>query len=51
VMTVLQTHLPVCWDCYIAQTFRRDHPDMVVYRPWRNGNHGDTDGPSVSRHL
>lgn len=51
VMTVLQTHLPVCWDCYITQTFRRDHPDMVVYRPWRNGNHGDTDGSSVSRHL
>lgn len=46
---VLQTHFPVCWDCYIAQTFRRDHPDLVVYRPWQNGNHGGMDGSSVSR--
>jgi hypothetical protein len=35
--TALGTHLPVCWNCYIAQTFRRDHPDLVVYRPWLNG--------------
>jgi hypothetical protein len=48
---VLDTHLPVCWDCYIAQTFRRDHPDLVVFRPWRNGTSGDTGGSSVSRHL
>jgi hypothetical protein len=32
---VLDTHLPVCWNCYIAQQFRLDHPDLVVYRPWR----------------
>lgn len=32
----LSTYVPVCWDCYIAQSFRRDHPDLVVYRPWRN---------------
>jgi len=51
VPTVLQTHFPVCWDCYIAQSFRRDHPDLVVYRPWRNGSPGDTDNSSVSRHL
>ena len=48
---VLETHSPVCWDCYIAQTFRRDHPDLVVFRPWQNGNSGDSDGSSVSRHL
>lgn len=48
---VLQTHYPVCWDCYIAQSFRRDHPDLVVYRPWRNGYNGGTDGSSISRHL
>lgn len=29
---VLATHTPVCWNCYIAQTFRRDHPDLVVER-------------------
>ena len=32
---VLKTHLPVCWDCHIAATFRRQHPDLVVDRPWR----------------
>lgn len=30
---VLETHSPVCWDCYIAQMFCRDHPDLVVIRP------------------
>ena len=49
VLSVLQTHYPVCWDCYIAQSFRREHPDLVVYRPWRNGHPGDMDGSSVSR--
>jgi hypothetical protein len=48
---VLETHLPVCWDCYIAQSFVREHPDLVVYRPWRNGIPGDADGSSVSRHF
>jgi hypothetical protein len=35
--TVMQTYRPVCWDCNIAQSFRRDHPELVVYRPWRDG--------------
>jgi len=35
--TVLSTHNPVCWDCYIAQSFRQEHPELVVYRPWREG--------------
>ena len=26
----MRTHLPVCWDCHIAETFRREHPEMVV---------------------
>ena len=46
---VLKTHLPVCWDCYIAQSFQKDHPDLVVYRPWRNSISGDSDGLSASR--
>lgn len=46
---VLETHSPVCWDCYIAQEFRLDHPDLVVYRPWLNNNSGGADGLSVSR--
>jgi hypothetical protein len=49
--TVLETHLPVCWDCYIAQSFRIDHPDLVVYRPWQNDIPGGADGSSSSRHL
>jgi hypothetical protein len=48
---VMETHLPVCWDCYIAQSFRRDHPDLVVYRPWRNDIAGGADSSSASRHL
>ena len=28
-----RTHLPVCWNCHIAQTFRRVHSDLVVNRP------------------
>ena len=47
---VLETYSPVCWDCYIAQKFRLDHPDLVVFRPWRNGIPGDVDGSSASRH-
>lgn len=50
--TVLATHSPVCWNCYIAQSFRVDHPDLVVYRPWRNDINGDVDGSFASRrHL
>jgi hypothetical protein len=29
---VFATHAPVCWDCHIAETFRREHPELVVYR-------------------
>jgi hypothetical protein len=32
--TVLDSYLPVCWDCYIAQSFLKEHPELVVYRPW-----------------
>ncbi len=27
---------PVCWNCHIAETFRREHPDLVVDRPERD---------------
>jgi hypothetical protein len=30
---VLNNYKPVCWNCYIAQSFVRAHPDLVVYRP------------------
>lgn len=29
----MRTHVPVCWNCHIAETFRRMHPDLVVDRP------------------
>jgi hypothetical protein len=33
---------PVCWSCHIAETFMREHPDLVTYRPWeRSGPLGE----------
>ena len=29
----LGTHWPVCWNCHIAETFRREHPELIVDRP------------------
>ena len=29
----LESHRPVCWNCHIAATFRREHPDLIVERP------------------
>ena len=26
------THWPVCWDCHIAESFRRQHPELVTDR-------------------
>lgn len=26
------THKPVCWDCHIAESFRREHPELVTDR-------------------
>jgi hypothetical protein len=39
IQTAMSTYAPVCWDCYVAQSFVRDHPEKVVYRPWREGVH------------
>jgi hypothetical protein len=33
---VLKTYLPVCWNCQVAETFRREYPELVVER---NGHH------------
>ena len=49
VRNVLETHSPVCWDCYIAQDFRLNHPDLVVLRPGRNDIAGGADGLSAPR--
>ncbi len=32
---VLANHKPVCWDCHIAETFRRTHAGQVVDRTRR----------------
>ena len=29
---ILDTHRPVCWNCHVAETFRRTHPELVVDR-------------------
>ena len=35
VPAVLASHQPVCWNCHIAETFRRERPDLIVERPPR----------------
>jgi hypothetical protein len=30
-----RTRPPVCWDCHVAETFRRQFPELVTDRPWR----------------
>jgi hypothetical protein len=27
------THQPVCWNCHVAESFRRIHPELVTDRP------------------
>jgi len=29
---VFATHWPVCWNCHVAETFRRLHPELVTDR-------------------
>jgi len=36
---ILDTHLPVCWNCHIATTFRGQYPDLVTDRPWKKLSH------------
>jgi len=38
---VFETHLPVCWSCHIAETFRREYPERIVDRPWKRGAMGE----------
>jgi len=28
----LATSLPLCWNCHVAATFRRTHPELVTDR-------------------
>jgi hypothetical protein len=36
---VLGTYLPVCWNCHIAESFRREHPGLVVERSGHHAAH------------
>ncbi len=31
---ILATHKPVCFDCHVAETFRRTHPELVLDNPY-----------------
>jgi hypothetical protein len=31
---VLATHQALCFDCYVAETFRRAHPELVLDNPY-----------------
>ena len=31
---VMGTHAAVCWDCHVAETFRRQRPDLVLDNPF-----------------
>ena len=33
---LLKTYWPVCWNCHVAETFRREHPGLVTDRDWRH---------------
>jgi len=32
---IFATHKPVCWSCHVAETFRREHADLVTDRAAR----------------
>lgn len=34
---ILATHMPVCWNCHIAESFRRLFPHLVLDRPSKPG--------------
>jgi hypothetical protein len=36
---LLGTYLPVCWNCHIAETFRQEHPELVVERRGQHAAH------------
>jgi len=38
---VFQNFLPVCWNCFIAENYRRQHPEQFVDRKWERGAGGE----------
>lgn len=35
---VLDNAFPVCWSCHLTEKFLREHPDLIVHRPWPHGS-------------
>lgn len=35
---ILETHKPVCWNCLVAESFRKDFPDRVTDRPMKRSH-------------
>jgi hypothetical protein len=31
----------VCWNCFIAENYRRQHPEQLVDRRWERGVGGE----------
>lgn len=27
---------PVCWNCAVVESFRQQHPELIVVRPWKH---------------
>jgi hypothetical protein len=36
---VFSKYRPVCWDCHVTETFRREHPELVIERDRRTQSH------------
>ncbi len=36
---VLSTHAAICWDCHVAEVFRRQRADLVVDNPFSGPSH------------
>ncbi len=43
---VLASYQPVCWNCHVAESFRRQHPELVVDRV-RNSTTASKNGPAI----
>ncbi len=33
---VMETHSAICWDCHVAEVFRRQRSDLVIDNPFRD---------------
>jgi hypothetical protein len=38
---IFESHVPVCWSCHIAETFRREYPERFVDRLGNRGPMGE----------